>query len=327
MVLCLFVVFCVKLSWGQQLPHYSQYLQNHFLINPALAGIENYADARMGYRQQWAGLEDAPRTFYMTAHLPIGNPNFEIQPASPRFSHNRGAGLTLPDAHGGAGLSLVRDQTGPWSRFSMNVSGAYHYPLGDLWQLSAGLSAEITQHTLDFDRIRLANSQDPVVSVGKVNTLRPDMSAGLWIYSPEFFAGLSVQQLLGTKLNFRKGDYDWQGKVVPHYFLTAGYRLMIADDWDFTPSILFKKATHTPLSWDLNLKFSYQNNLWFGVSYRQKDAFWTWVGVRMAQKFTVSYSYEYVISSLQSTTRGSHEIVLGLTLGNQRHYTSPRSFW
>ena len=325
--LCFSAVLCTTTIWSQQLPHYSQYLQNHFLINPALAGIENYADARLGYRQQWAGLEDAPRTFYMTAHLPVGNPDFEVEPASPRFSIGRQSGPTLPDAHGGAGLSLIRDQTGPWSRFSMSVSGAYHYPLGELWQLSAGLSGGITQHTLDFDRIRLANSQDPVVSVGKVNTLRPDLSAGLWIYSPEFFAGFSVQQLLGSKLNFRRGDYDWQGKAVPHYFLTAGYRLVIADDWDFTPSVLFKKAANAPLSWDLNLKFSYQNNLWFGASYRQKDAFWGWVGVRVAQKFTVSYTYEYVISSLQSATRGSHEIVLGLTLGNQRHYTSPRSFW
>lgn len=327
LTLWLFLFFRFETN-AQQIPQYAQYLQNHFLINPAIAGIESYADARLGYRQQWAGLQDAPRTFYLTAHLPIGNPDFAIEPASPRFSFGRShSGSTLPDAHAGVGFTILRDQTGPWSWFALGVSGAYHYPLGNEWQLSTGLSASMTQHTLDFDQIHLANAQDPLVSVGKVNAFRPDVQAGLWLYSPDFFGGFSVQQLWTTTLKFRQRDYDWQGKVVPHYFVTAGYRLTLADDWDFTPSVLFKKAIAAPLSWDLNLKFSYQNNLWFGLSYRQKSAFIGWFGVRVAEKFMVNYTYEFPLSSLNSTTRGSHEISLGISLGNRYHYSSPRSFW
>lgn len=325
--LCLSVFLGTTTIFGQQLPQYAQYLQNNFLLNPAIAGIENYADARVGYRQQWAGLDDAPRTFYLTAHLPIGNPDFEVEPASPRFSFGRTQTPTLPDAHGGAGFSVIRDQTGPWTRFSVSASGAYHYPINDTWQLSAGLAAGITQNTLNFDQIRLANPQDPVVSVGKVNTFRPDIHAGFWVYSSEFFAGVSAQQLLSTRLKFRQSDYDWQGKIVPHYFLTVGHRLFIADDWDFTPSVLVKKTPNTPLSWDLNLKFTYLNTLWFGLSYRQRDAFLGWVGTRVFNRLTVNYTYEYPLSSLQSATRGSHEITLGFTLGNQAHYTSSRTFW
>lgn len=314
-------------AFAQQLPQYAQYVQNNFLINPALAGIESYADARLGYRQQWAGLADAPRTFYMTAHLPIGNPDFEIEPASPRFSFGRTPVVTLPDAHAGAGLSLVRDQTGPWSRFSFSASAAYHYPINDDWQISGGLAAGITQHTLDFDYIKLANTQDPLLAVGKISTLRPDLHVGIWAYSSDFFAGFSVQQILGTKLKFQRSNYDWQGKLVPHYFITAGYRLSLFEDWDFTPSVLFKKSTDGPLSWDLNLKFSYLNQFWLGTSYRQREAFLGWVGARLAQKFTFTYTYEYGISPLSSSTRGSHELTLGVTFGNRNHYASPRSFW
>ncbi|MEZ4903041.1 MAG: type IX secretion system membrane protein PorP/SprF [Spirosomataceae bacterium] len=325
--LCLTMAFSGK-AVAQQLPQYAQYLQNHFLLNPALAGIESYADARLGYRQQWAGLDDAPRTFYLTAHLPIANPDFTIEPASPRFSFGRSPNnLTLPDAHGGMGFTILRDQTGPWSRFSLSASGAYHYPLGDAWQLSAGLSAGITQHTLDFDQIRLANAQDPVVSTGKVSAFRPDLQVGVWLYSPDFFGGFSVQQLWAAPLKFKRSDYDWQGKIVPHYLLTAGYRLSLTDDWDFVPSILFKKAVASPLSWDLNLKFNYQNDFWLGLSYRQQSALIGWVGVRVAQKMMVNYTYETTLSSLHFTTRGSHELSLGVSLGNRYHYSSPRSFW
>jgi len=328
LLLRFFVFLSLTTTQAQQLPQYAQYLQNNFLINPALAGIESYADARLGYRQQWAGLQDAPRTFYLTAHLPIGNPDFAIEPASPRFSFGQAQNRNvLPDRHGGAGFTILRDQTGPWDRFSVNVTGAYHYPLSDVWQISAGLSAGMTQHTLDFDQIHLANTQDPVVSVGKVNTFRPDVNAGLWLYSSDFYAGFSVQQLWPTKLKFRRSTYDWQGQLIPHYFLTAGYRLPLADDWDFTPSILLKKAIHAPLSWDLNFKFSYRNSLWFGLSYWQKSAFIGWLGVRLAEKFIVNYTYEVALSSLNSATRGSHEISLGVSLGNRYHSSSPRSFW
>jgi len=109
--------------------------------------------------------------------------------------------------------------------------------------------------------------------------------------------------------------------------LTTGYQLTITDEWNFTPSLMVKKSHVAPFSWDLNLKFSYANNLWFGLSYRQRDAFLVWLGTRVAQKFTLGYTYEYPILTFQSLTNGSHELTVGLTLGNRFHYASPRSFW
>ena len=323
----LFLWSCASLM-AQQRPHYAQYVQNYFLLNPAIAGLENYADARTGFRQQWAGLEGAPTTFYLTAHVPIGNPDFEIEPASARFSRpRRRQQPVLPDSHGGIGLSLIRDQTGPWSRLTANVSVAYHYALNDEWQLSAGLSSGLTQHTLDFDQIHLAKPQDPAVGEGKLTALRPDLHAGLWLYSPQLYAGFSVQQLLASRLRFRPSDYDWQGSVVPHYFLTAGYRIELTEEWEVVPSFLLKKGGNLPILADFNLKVSYLNNFWGGLSYRHRDALVGWVGLRMAQQFTVGYAYEYVTSTLQTATSGTHELTLGLTLGNRNHYASPRYFW
>jgi hypothetical protein len=48
---------------GQQLPLYSQYLYNKFLINPAVAGSDGYTSFNVTARQQWAGYSGAPRTF------------------------------------------------------------------------------------------------------------------------------------------------------------------------------------------------------------------------------------------------------------------------
>ena len=61
---------------AQQRPQYSQYMLNNYLLNPALTGIEDYADVRFGHRQQWVGLEGAPVTYYVSAHMPVGKASY-----------------------------------------------------------------------------------------------------------------------------------------------------------------------------------------------------------------------------------------------------------
>ncbi len=313
-------------AFAQQKPQYSQYLQNNFLINPAIAGIENYADMRLGYRRQWLGLTSSPTTYYLTAHLPIGNDDFEPQTATPRFASSRRQNFTIPDQHLGLGLSVVRDQAGPLSVSTFNVAAAYHYPVADGWQISAGVAAGFSQFVINFDNIRLANPTDPLLSQGSLSVFRPDLNVGLWVYSSHFFAGLSIQQLAAGALKFRGNGQEWTGMLVPHYFLTLGHKLEITDEWAFVPSVLFKKIKNAPLSFDLNLKIDYQNQFWGALSYRNQDALMVLLGVRPRSAFSVGYVYEYPLSKRFATT-GSHEIVIGYTIGAQIQSVLPRNFW
>ena len=57
---------------AQQKPHYTQYILNNYIINPAITGIENYTDVKFSHRHQWVGLQDAPVTTYFTIHKAIG---------------------------------------------------------------------------------------------------------------------------------------------------------------------------------------------------------------------------------------------------------------
>ena len=68
-------VFVLGMQWGmaQQKPQYTQYVFNNLLLNPAVTGIENYTDVKLGYRSQWTGLQGAPVTSYLTIDAPIGD--------------------------------------------------------------------------------------------------------------------------------------------------------------------------------------------------------------------------------------------------------------
>ena len=58
----LLITVCMT-ARGQQLPLYSQYLYNKFLINPAVAGSDGYTSVNLTAREQWVGYKGAPRTF------------------------------------------------------------------------------------------------------------------------------------------------------------------------------------------------------------------------------------------------------------------------
>ncbi|MCG8699721.1 MAG: type IX secretion system membrane protein PorP/SprF, partial [Bacteroidales bacterium] len=55
LVLLLSIIAFEQVS-AQQLPIYSQYWMNKFLLNPAVAGHEGYTSVNLTVREQWVGL-------------------------------------------------------------------------------------------------------------------------------------------------------------------------------------------------------------------------------------------------------------------------------
>src|SRR6186997_3637755 len=67
---------------SQAKPFYTQYILNNYILNPALSGIENYTDVKMSVRDQWVGLNGAPKTMYFSAHGPIGKKDYKTSATS-----------------------------------------------------------------------------------------------------------------------------------------------------------------------------------------------------------------------------------------------------
>ena len=58
----LFLLLFAARIYAQQVPLYSQYMMNGFLLNPAVAGSEGYTAINLTAREQWLGLKNAPKT-------------------------------------------------------------------------------------------------------------------------------------------------------------------------------------------------------------------------------------------------------------------------
>ena len=115
------------LTKAQQLPMYSQYITNDFVLNPAIAGSKPYFPLQINSRTQWPGLgKIAPKTNTLSFHMPLAYESI------------------------GVGAIVMQDETGPYSQIGLTLSFAYHMQLDedDVTRLSLGLSGLITQHNL-----------------------------------------------------------------------------------------------------------------------------------------------------------------------------------
>lgn len=321
---------------AQQKPHYTQYILNQYIVNPALTGIENYADLKVSHRHQWVGIQDAPVTSYFTLHAPIGKSDFRTTATSYDMDGENPRGkryweeYTAASPHHGIGVQLINDVTGPLSNFTAYATYAYHLGLSPRTNLSAGFGVGLNRLSLDARKLEFGDvTVDPAVyTSGILNQMRFDMTAGLYLYSADYFIGVSAQQVVPQKMDFSNNHIRPKtGRTVPHLFATAGYRYLIGADFNLIPSVMVKYVSPLPVQVEGNLKLQYRDKLWIGGTYRHKDGFAGMVGLNVSNTFNVGYAYDYTTSELNNYSKGTHEFIIGLVIGNKYPDSCPRNVW
>jgi len=330
---------CSVMAMSQAKPFYTQYILNNYILNPAVTGIENYTEIKLSNRNQWTGINGAPVTSYFSIHTPVGKTDlrtsatsFEVPGENPR-GQRLWEEYTAPDPHHGLGFTAMNDKAGYINRWSVNATYAYHKPLSVKTTLSAGFSGGFTSVTLDRSKIEWANldPNDPAVgiSTGELKKVKPEIGAGLWLYSAKYFVGLSVLNIIPGKAKFVTND-KYGTYYTPNYFVTAGYRFSLTDDIMVMPSVMLQYWQPQLTGIHTNVKFQYLDNVWVGGSYRFSDlisGYSAMAGVNVSNTFNVSYSYEVATTSrLRTYTNNTHEIMVGFILGNKYSQKCPRCY-
>jgi type IX secretion system PorP/SprF family membrane protein len=339
----LLIVVLMSLSLSviaQQRSHYTQYILNNYIINPALSGIENYIDVKLSGRDQWVGFSGAPKTVYATVHGPLGKKDlrtsatsYSIPGVNPR-GESYWENYTAAEPHHGAGFSVINDATGNLNRFTAYGTYAYHLGLGPKTNLSAGFSAGMTMVTFNAQKADFGGgSSDPAIGniSSELKKVKPDLGVGLWLYSPDYFVGLSAQQVIPQKLAFvDDATFATKGRLIPHVFFSAGYRFLLHPDVNAIPSVMVKYingAFKDNYQAEFNLKVQYRDLCWLGGSYRQFDGYAAMLGVNAGNTVNVGYAYDFTKTAINTYSRGTHEIIIGFLLGNKYSEECPRCLW
>lgn len=324
---------------GQAKPSYTQYILNNYILNPAVAGIENYTDVKLSYRNQWTGIEGAPVTAYFSIHAPIGKSDLRTSATSMpvRGVNPRGKDYwdqySAPAPHHGIGAVVLNDRAGYLDRWSIYATYAYHKPLSNRTTLSAGINLGISSVSLDRSKIDFASTDPNDPAIGYANNelkkIKPEIAAGLWLYSDKYFAGLSVLNIIPAKQSFVKNN-RYGETFTPNYFLTTGYRILVGNDWNLIPSVMFQYWQPQLSGLHVNAKLMYTDLLWIGGSYRYSNlvgGYSAMLGLNIAN-INVSYAYEVATTNrLRTYTGNTHEIMIGFLLGNKYGDSCPKNIW
>ena len=304
------------LLFSQQEQQYSQYMLNQFALNPAVAGTEDFIDVIGGARKQWWGFESAPTTGFITAHMTVGKQSHQF--------HHRGEDRSWH----GVGLQAFKDQTGPISRSSFLLAYAYNMPITTKIRLSSGAYFGVKQWTTDRDKWKnIDDNTDYLFSSSLSSDPLPDLHLGMCLYSESFFVNLSAFSLLKNDLAVNFEDFEGEAVLNRHYFLNTGVKLWMNETIEIMPSMMVKYMNGTPLSVDLNAKFTHNDQFWYGASYRVLDAFNVFIGGEVSKQFYVSYAFEWSHSAIGKYIRGTHEIIVGVRLRHPKFIDCPSKYW
>lgn len=276
-----FAVFSSSIAQQQSL--FTNYMLNNYAYNSGVVGSQAYMQANIYYRNQWTGFEGAPKTYMMSLYSPV--------------KKVKNAAL---------GGLIMADKTGLISLNTGYLTFAYHVKITKKTKLGFGISAGLKQYRVKLYDARTYDQGDELLTGNVLTSNTLDANAGLYLYSQNFFLGLSSLNMMNNKIRWKNP----QGKLSPHYYGIIGYNFKIKTDYSIQPSILFKYNNPAPVQMEYSLKFTYKDLVWVGGSYREKDAFACLLGVTVIKKFNVAYAYDFALSTINKHQHGSHEISL-----------------
>ncbi|HDJ32505.1 MAG TPA: type IX secretion system membrane protein PorP/SprF [Bacteroidetes bacterium] len=309
-------VFLCSESAAQQLPLYSQYMMNGFLLNPALTGSDVYTSVNITAREQWVGFTNAPRTHAISAQTRLLRKSFISRSTTVRRKIRR------PTRSGRVGIGgyIFSDQNGITNRTGAQFTYAYHIPM-DENQLSFGLALSAYQFRINDEDIVLYQDVDPLLDGSDKVLFIPDASFGVMLTSQDYFAGFSVTELFQASLKFGKNNYE-SYRLHRHYYLMGGYTFDINREFSIQPTVLVKSTTQNihQIQVDFNTRVYYRDDYWAGISWRTRDAMVIMAGVKFSQYY-IGYAFDYTLSNIRKYSFGSHEFMLAAKFGdNARRY-------
>jgi len=288
-------------TYGQQDPHYTHYMYNMNVVNPAYAGSRETLSIGMLARTQWTGLNGSPKTLTFSAHSPF----------------SKSVGL---------GLSAIVDENGPVKEQNIYADFSYTLQTSEEGRLAFGLKGGVTFKNIGLFSLTTIQTSDPAFN-DNVNSSNPNFGAGAFYYTNNFYIGLSVPNVLEVShIKTENGKISDVSEKM-HYFITGGYVFDLTNNLKFKPSTMIKALSGAPLAVDISANFLFNEKLELGASYRLDDSVSALVTFQIVRGFRMGYAYDYTVSNLGEFNDGSHEaFLLWDIFSSEKNIKSPRFF-
>jgi len=270
--------------------------------NPAFIARTDYAYLFSNVRDQWVGVDGAPRVF-----------NVQVS----EYFHS---------LHSAVGLSFVSDKIGATQALNPMFTYAYRISGERDWSLSMGLSGGVFSRTVDGSLFEADVINDPSINYNSEEVLRPDANAGLEFQNNSFIVGLSSTHLFSVNkenntflnTNHRYGYVIYKNNNLETFYYKIGLQVV-------------NRYNLTVLEGNAFLRFKHSTGLMngpreifdIGMSYRSSRQLIFLLGVLVTPDLRLGYAYDHSFIS-GYYPNGTHEIMLEYRIPNKIASTRPR---
>ncbi|MDD4403904.1 MAG: type IX secretion system membrane protein PorP/SprF [Parabacteroides sp.] len=278
----------VNISYGQYDAQFSQYWMAMGYYNPAVAGASDNLNLFALHRQQWVGIKGAPKSFFVSADMPV----------------------TFGKSIFGIGVIGFTESIGLFR--NTHVAGQFAYKkklFGGT--LSFGLQAGMVNQAFDGTKVDIPESEfhtgtDEGIPTTQVEAMTVDINAGIYFTHKNFYGGLASTHISEPELALDENVYTFIGRA---YNLTGGYNIQLWNPlYELQPSV-FLKTDLQSFQADITARVLYNKMFSGGLSWRVNESVVLSVGAIIGG-FHVGYAYDFPTTAILKGSTGSHELMV-----------------
>lgn len=274
--------------------------------NPASTGNSDKVDLFFLTRQQWYGVDDAPRTNLINVHS------------------------YFDGIRSGLGLSVFYDKTGiATSQTIAKLAYAYHLNINENMLLSLGVSAGVLNKAVDFSKHELQDPEEygmPTFPEGEESKTNADFDFGIELSTPKFLFGGSITHLANQR------DDLTSFTAAQHHYLYARGNFVLDENFDLAPSVVYLNTGKINMLTVGSMLF-YKKMYWIGIDYRPPtpsdfdiydySVITAMLGVEW-NLFRIGYSYDLSLGKLTNLATSTHELMLSFQIEKSKKQNKVR---
>jgi type IX secretion system PorP/SprF family membrane protein len=268
-----------------------QFYFNPYISNPAFTGSDGRTEVTLVHRQQWINIEDAPT---------VSGVFFQYA-TSTRSSF---------------GFNLASQETVALRNTTVNGSFAYRLSIGQTHEIHFGMSAGV-----GFDDLHLEGdySNDPTILNAAASNAYLDGSFGLLYVLGKLEVGFALPTLFNRPYFSPSTLGESSFTQLKNQFYSLSYSFDLGDGtWSIEPCFLYRMNRDQQNTWEGNVLIYYEEKIWFGTSYNVSLGMGFFAGILIKDRFRLGYGYELPPFEGELTNTSSHEVRIGVRLGNKK---------
>ncbi len=255
----------ISLSFGQFNPQFSFLKTSLSYINPGVVGYGQGICATALNRNQWLGMDGAPKTTLFTLNSPI----------------------RIIGVPGGIGLALYDDKAGLSHNFNLKAQYSYHTYIAGM-QVGFGFGAGLINlsYTGTWSAPDGAEGDLSIPSTGE-NRMAFDLQTGFFILRDNLNLGFAIDHLNQPNINFYQKNPPFLAR---HYYLFGAYNIDLSTiNINLIPRLLVV-SDGSDLQLNVNIIAEYNNKIFGGIAYKLGDLS-ALAGIRLLDGLELGITY------------------------------------